>query len=78
MTICDFQQHCQDEVHINEMHAELMTLRHQMAQLLNVEPDENLTCLLKSHSKQGGGQPNVAEDANHPQHAEGKAIVDEI
>ena len=67
------------------MHAKLMTLRHQMAQLLNVKPDENLTCLLKSRSKQGGGQPNAAEDdwhfaegADHPQHTQGKALVDEI
>jgi len=67
------------------MHAELTTLRHQMAQLMNVEPDENPTCPLILHSKQGGGWPNVAEedwhvakDADHPQHAQGKAIVDEI
>ena len=52
---------------------------------MNVEPDENLTHLLKSHSKQGGGWPNVAEDdwhvsedADHPQHTQGKAVVDEI
>jgi len=67
------------------MHPELTTLRHQMAQLLNVKPDENLTCPLKLHSKQGGGCPNVAEDdwhvaedADHPQHTQGKAVVDEI
>jgi len=56
-----------------------------MGQLMNVEPDENPTHPLKSHSKQGGGWPNVAEDdwhvaedANHPQHTQGKAVVDEI
>jgi len=56
-----------------------------MALLLNVEPVENLTCPLKSHSKQGGGWPNVAEDdrhfsedAKHPQHTQDKAVVDEI
>jgi len=49
-----------------------------MAELMNVEPDEKPTRPPKSHSKQGGGPANVAEDADHPQPTQGKAIADEI
>src|SRR5882672_5153249 len=60
---------------INNLHVELITPRHQMAELMNIEPNEKLTRPPKLCSKQGGGPLNVAEDADHPQHAQGKAIV---
>jgi len=49
-----------------------------MAKLMNIEPNEKPTHPPKLCSKQGGGPLNVTGDANHPQHAEGKAVVDEI
>src|SRR5882672_10807953 len=49
-----------------------------MAELMNIEPDETPTHPPKLYSKQGGGPANVAEDADHPQPTQGKAVADEI
>jgi len=69
----NFQQYFQDEVWIC-----MQNLQFSNTKLMNVKPDEKPTCLPKLPSKQGGVWPNVAEDANHPHHAHGKAIVDKI
>ena len=56
----------------------LQPSKHQIAELMNIEPDDKFPHPLKPCSKQDGGRPTVTEDAGHPQQAQGKAVFDEI